>query len=190
MPSEQQLGVKFIGYSAFLVTPSMSGEDKILATLDFVTDYLFVPVPEEQGLLMVDEIGQLKPFLQKLQAAAPELDAILKSLTMEQQVEVGAFRLRKDVTTGQTSISASRNELLLLENHNLGAVLEELMRRTADWDKVLKQIQRVGRQFKRLPYDEHIAGVREGAVTVQVHGFGIFRSGHLTMLPPPLMGVA
>ena len=56
-------------------------DDKTLAVLDFVTGSLVVPGSDEDAYLIVCQREQLKPFLQQLQAAAPELDEAAKGLT-------------------------------------------------------------------------------------------------------------
>lgn len=185
MKPEQQLGVKFIGYSAFLVTPSGNGEDKMLANLDFVTGALFVPGPEGNALLIVRKKEQLKPLLRQLRSAIPELQNAIKNST-EQEVDVRGFDVYVDPATSRIVVSAGENSLLLERDAELGLIVEDILQRTENWDSVLKQIDKVGRKFKRIPYDEFISNSQGGCFSIQVHGFGIFRSGRLELLSKPV----
>ena len=184
MKLEQELRVMFIGYSAFNVIPSERDEFNLLATLDFVTGRVQVPAFEQNGFLNVCGIDQLKPFLLQLQAAISKLQDALKDAT-EQQVRVHGFEVCVDVTTGQIIVSAGENALMLPRGQELGPIIEELLRRTRNLEGVLRQIDEVGRKFKRTPYKNFISSIKGRIVPVQVHGLGIFKSGRLELLPWP-----
>jgi hypothetical protein len=187
MKLEQELRVMFIGYSAFLIIPSERDEFNALAKIDFVTGRLYVPAFEQNGFLYICEIDQLKPFLLQLQTATSELQDAVKDAT-EQQVRVRRFEVCVDVTTGQIIVSAGENALVLPRGHELGPVIEELLRRTRNLEGVLRQIDEVGRKFERTPYEDHIdqiSSVEGRFVTVQLQGLGIVRSGRLELLPWP-----
>src|SRR5260370_25474081 len=152
--------VKFIGYSAFIVTKRETQH----AVIDFVSECTFIDA--DQATLIVRNRGDLARIVADF--ASDHL------LTKD---EDPAKHHTTDSTDNEISWKKGDNEICFSLDSDPKKVIRRLERRVRQLEPVLQQAEIMGSRIERRPYSEFVDEIEAtGLVRVVFHGYGTFES--------------
>jgi hypothetical protein len=181
MPREAQYGVKFVGYSAYVIARGKYGREIEYATLDFVSGA--ASMHADGGWVLVPKRIDLEPFLKSLPEIANELrDRCHRDGELSQQTAGLAE------TTGTAdemiTLSCGLNTISVAPCTKTTKFIRQVTQRFTEVEQVLKQAEEIGLQIKRRPYSEYIDEIAEtGLSRVEAFGFALFIDGKLIFQP-------
>jgi hypothetical protein len=170
MAHNAKYGVKFIGYSAYVVRKGHDGE---YAVLDFVTDRARVIADLHLGWVS-SKRADLGAFVRNLPTLSTELQQQLRS-----DPSFSFTRGRETVC-----MSCGENEICAAPGTEVRKFIRQITKRFLEIEAVLEQAELVGSRIKRRPYDEYIDEIgKTGLCRVEVFGFGLYVDGKLIFYP-------
>ena len=151
--------VKFVGYSAYVVTTTEAWH----ALIDFVTEdtTLFVRGGSITG-------RDLSPFIAQLPGHLDELNNMV----------------RQNVAHRDITWTSGEDEICLDSDVDPAKVIRRLAVRFRKLESILEQAKQIGLQIERRPYADCIDECGEtGIARVEGHGFGVLSNGKLIFEP-------
>lgn len=194
MSDKTKYAVKFVGYSAYVITRRRSREIDC-AHLDFVAD--FTAIRADGGWVIVQNRTDLGPFLKTLPELVDELRELLRQGAGE-SIESSPVTTTADYVTkvlerveqGQpvsddrVSLFRGKNEVSITRGTDVSRFIRQITKRFTEIEKVIEQAEQIGARIKRRPYSEYIDEIgRTGLARVEYHGFGLFIGGRLVFYP-------
>jgi hypothetical protein len=169
MRRDVQIGVKFVGYSAYIVS-NENGAEENCAMLDFVSGCVSLSVDDGFAIATSrTDLGTLVDRLPEHQAELQERSNRLSSSGHE------ANHTLKVSELGEVSVRPRTD---------MQAFVRHLAKRFRDLEQVIDQALDIGSRIVRRPYDEFIEETRETGISrIEVHGFGLVKRGHLIFHP-------
>jgi hypothetical protein len=170
MAHNAKYGVKFVGYSAYVVR---KGHDGQYAVLDFVTDRASVIADLHLGWVS-SKRADLGAFVRNLPTLSTELQQRLRS-----DPSFSFTRGRETVC-----MSCGENEICAARETEVRKFIRQITKRFLEIEAVLEQAELVGSRIKRRPYDEYIDEIgKTGLCRVEAFGFGLYVDGTLIFYP-------
>jgi hypothetical protein len=170
MAHNAKYGVKFVGYSAYVVRKGHEGE---YAVLDFVTGRASVIADLYLGWVS-SKRADLGAFVRNLPTLSTELQQRLRS-----DPSFSFTRGRETVC-----MSCGENEICADPETEVRKFIQQITKRFLQIEAVLEQAELVGSRIKRRPYGEYIDEIRKtGLCRVEAFGFGLYLDGKLTFYP-------
>jgi hypothetical protein len=168
MAHNAKYGVKFVGYSAYVVRKGHEGE---YAALDFETGH--ASVIADLGWVS-SKRADLGAFVRKLPTLSAELQQRLQSDP--------SFSFTRGGET--VCMSCGENEICAAPETEVRKFIRQITKRFLEIEAVLEQAELVGSRIKRRPYGEYIDEIRKtGLCRVEAFGFGLYLDGKLIFYP-------
>jgi hypothetical protein len=165
--------VKFVGYSAYVVTRKR-GREVTLATIDFVTGRTAL-LTGPGDWVTVRGCSDLASFVKCL----PDLTSELERLMRDSEQEGNSAALSPIV-----ALSRGENTIHIAKGTVVTEFVRDITRQFAKIQKVLEQAEKIGLSIKRRHYSEYIDGIkRTGLCEVEFHGFALFIDEKLIFKP-------
>jgi hypothetical protein len=177
LPRNAQYGVKFVGYSAYVIARKY-GREVQYAMLDFFSDA--ASMHADGGWVMADNRVYLGPFLRHLPNLASELEELLcrhVAQSLEESENIG--------TAGEMiTLSKGQNGVCIAPDTDVNKFIRQITKRFFEVEPVLDQAYEIGSRIKRRPYSEYLDEIKKtGIAGVESHGFGLFIDGKLSFYP-------
>ena len=168
MAHNAKYGVKFVGYSAYVVRKGHEGE---YAVLDFVTGH--ASVFADLGWVN-SKRADLGAFVRNLPTLSTELQQRLRSDP--------SFSFTRG--RGTVCMSCGENEICAAPETEVRKFIQQITKRFLQIEAVLEQAELVGSRIKRRPYGEYIDEIgKTGLCRLEAFGFGLYLDGKLTFYP-------
>jgi len=181
MPRKAQYGVKFVGYSAYVIARGKYGREVEYATLDFFSGA--ASVHADGGWVLVPKRIDLEPFLKSLPKIANELrdrchrDGELSQQTAGLAEPTGAADDMIRLSYGQNTVSVAPST-------KITRFIRQVTKRFREFEQVLEQAEEIGLRIKRRPYSEYIGEIAETGISrVEAFGFALYVDGKLIFQP-------
>jgi hypothetical protein len=181
MQREAQYGVKFVGYSAYVIARGKYGREVEYATLDFVSGA--ASMHADGGWVLVHKRIDLEPFLKSLPEIANELrDRCHCDGELSQQTD--GLAGPTGTADKMIRLSCGQNTISVAPCTKITKFIRQVTQRFTEVEQVLEQAEEIGLQIKRRPYSEYIDEIAETGLS-RVEGFGsaLFIDGKLIFQP-------
>ena len=181
MPRKAQYGVKFIGYSAFVVARGKYGREVDYAMLDFVTGS--ASMHADKGWVTVPKRIDLEPFLKSLPEFADELrDRCHRDGELSQQA--AGLPEPAGAAGGMITLSLGQNTISVDPSTEITRFIRQVTKRFREIEHVLEQAEEIGIRINRRPYSEHIDEIgKTGIARVEAFGFALLIDEKLIFQP-------
>jgi hypothetical protein len=165
MSRKAKYGVKFVGYSGYVVARKY-GREVDYAQLDFISGV--ASVQADGGWVMVSKRADLGPFLKDLPNLASELRKRL-AVGPEEGIEVS--RDEPGRASKMVSMCCGKNEVQIAPDADVNKFIRQITRRFAEIEQLLEQAEQIGSRIERRPYSEYLDEIgKSGLARVEGHG--------------------
>jgi hypothetical protein len=181
MPVRTRYGVKFVGYSAYVIARKY-GREIDYAQLDFEAGV--ASIHADGGWVMVPKRTDLGPFLQTLPELANELRDLLCQGTAQVPEESDGRPPASGAAGEMVTMAHGQNTVCVAPGTEVSRFIRQITKRFTEIEQLLEQVEQIGSDIKRRPYSEYIDEIgRTGLARVESHGFGLFVGGRLVFHP-------